>query len=55
MAQVGHADAETTMRMYFQLLKRAKRNHATPFDTLVNDARNAVLGSRPQPVAATNA
>jgi integrase len=48
MAQVGHADAETTMRIYAQLLKRAKRAHGTAFDTLVNEARDAVLGSAPQ-------
>ena len=39
MAQVGHADAETTIRIYSQLLKRAKRDHGTAFDTLVNEAR----------------
>ena len=36
------------MRIYSQLLKRAKRDHGTAFDTLVNDARNAVLGDAPQ-------
>jgi Phage integrase family len=54
MAQVGHADAETTMRIYAQLLKRAKRAHGTAFDTLVNEARDAVLGSAPQPTRAAS-
>ena len=43
------------MRIYSQLLKRAKRNHGTASDTLVNDARNAVLGSTPEPVQSTSA
>jgi integrase len=55
MAQVGHADAETTMRIYSQLLKRAKRDHGVAFDTLVNEARDAVLGSAPHPTEATGA
>lgn len=53
MAQVGHADAETTMRIFWQLLKRAKRGHGTAFDTLVNEARETVLGRAPQPTEAT--
>jgi hypothetical protein len=44
MSQVGHADAETTMRIYSQLLKRAKRAHGRAFDSLVADARETVLG-----------
>ena len=40
MSQVGHADAETTMRIYSQLLKRAKRDHGKAFDSLVADARD---------------
>jgi hypothetical protein len=46
MDQVGHADAETTMRIYSQLLKRAKREHGKAFDSLVADARQTVLGTR---------
>jgi len=46
MDQVGHADAETTMRIYSQLLKRAKREHGKAFDALVADARQTVLGTR---------
>ena len=53
MAQVGHADAETTMRIYSQLLKRAKRDRGTAFDTLVNEARETVLGRASQPTEAT--
>jgi integrase len=52
MAQVGHAAAETTMRIYSQLLKRAKRDHGRAFDTLVSEARDAVLGSGPEPTSA---
>ena len=52
MAQVGHADAETTMRIYSQLLKRAKRDHGLAFDTLVSEAREAVLGSGSEPTTA---
>lgn len=55
MAQVGHADAETTMRIYSQLLKRAKRDHGVAFDTLVSEARDAVLGSARHPTEATGA
>jgi len=50
MSQVGHADAETTMRIYSQLLKRAKRDHGKAFDSLVADARDTVLGSHGEPV-----
>ncbi|MFL5902507.1 MAG: hypothetical protein ACJ76Q_01655, partial [Solirubrobacteraceae bacterium] len=49
MSQVGHADAETTMRIYSQLLKRAKRDHGRAFDSLVADAREAVLGGHREP------
>jgi integrase len=43
MAQVGHADAETTMRIYSQLLKRRKRDaFGQRFDALVADARQAL-------------
>lgn len=36
MAQVGHADSETTMRIYSQLLKRQKRDG---YDAMVDEAR----------------
>ena len=43
MAQVGHADAETTMRIYSQLLKRRKRDaFGQRFDALVADAQHAL-------------
>lgn len=54
MAQVGHADAETTMRIYSQLLKRRKRDaFGRRFDALVADAKQA-LGETPD-AAWTNA
>jgi integrase len=55
MAQVGHADAETTMRIYSQLLKRAKRDHGVAFDILVNEARDAVLCGARHTTEATGA
>jgi integrase len=43
MAQVGHADAETTMRIYSQLLKRRKRAaFGRRFDSLVAEAKQAL-------------
>ena len=53
MSQVGHADAETTMRIYSQLLKRAKRDHGRAFDSLVAEARETVLGSHGEPTEAS--
>jgi integrase len=53
MSQVGHADAETTMRIYSQLLKRSKRGHGRAFDSLVADARENVLGSPGEPTEAS--
>jgi integrase len=47
MAQVGHADAETTMRIYSQLLKRRERDaFGRRFDALVAEAKQA-LGDAP--------
>jgi hypothetical protein len=43
------------MRIYSQLLKRAKRDHGAAFDTLVNEARDAVLGGGRHPTEATGA
>jgi integrase len=47
MAQVGHTDHETTMRIYAQLLKRAKRDHGKAFDALVEDGRRRKHGESP--------
>lgn len=46
MAQVGHADSDTTMRVYSQLLKRQKRDgYGAAFDAMVDEARELVLAS----------
>jgi integrase len=40
MHQVGHADSKMTLDVYAQLQQRAKRDHGTAFDQLVQQSRD---------------